>query len=342
MDAKSQADKRCFDHTVIPRFTRTRLPAARKIQDAYAGIVQNDARNALLASDAAGLLREGRTPLLLTERRDHAERLAGLLRGMADHIFLLVGTGSQKEKREKLAALREVPPEDSLVVVATGKYVGEGFDEPRLDTILLSMPISWKGTLAQYAGRLHRNYTGKQEVRIYDYVDLYVPVLERMYHKRLRGYAELGYQVKLAGDAGGASRIYDGQDYLEPFAWDLSEAAESVLIVSPFVRPSRLQMLRPALDRALASGVSVTVLTRPGEDGAALLEDWGVAVETQERLWQRWAVIDKTVVWYGGVDLLSYSAKDANALRFESADIAGEMLELRESASQPEQLSIEE
>lgn len=342
VDAKSQADKRCFDHTVIPRFTRTRLPAARKIQDAYAGIVQNDARNALLVSDAAGLLREGRTPLLLTERRDHAERLAGLLRGMADHIFLLVGTGSQKEKREKLAALREVPPEDSLVVVATGKYVGEGFDEPRLDTILLSMPISWKGTLAQYAGRLHRNYTGKQEVRIYDYVDLYVPVLERMYHKRLRGYAELGYQVKLAGDAGGASRIYDGQDYLEPFAWDLSEAAESVLIVSPFVRPSRLQMLRPALDRALASGVSVTVLTRPGEDGAALLEDWGVAVETQERLWQRWAVIDKTVVWYGGVDLLSYSAKDANALRFESADIAGEMLELRESASQPEQLSIEE
>lgn len=342
VDAKSQADKRCFDHTVIPRFTRTRLPAARKIQDAYAGIVQNDARNALLVSDAAGLLREGRTPLLLTERRDHAERLAGLLRGMADHIFLLVGTGSQKEKREKLAALREVPPEDSLVVVATGKYVGEGFDEPRLDTILLSMPISWKGTLAQYAGRLHRNYTGKQEVRIYDYVDLYVPVLERMYHKRLRGYAELGYQVKLAGDAGGASRIYDGQDYLEPFAWDLSEAAERVLIVSPFVRPSRLQMLRPALDRALASGVSVTVLTRPGEDGAALLEDWGVAVETQERLWQRWAVIDKTVVWYGGVDLLSYSAKDANALRFESADIAGEMLELRESASQPEQLSIEE
>ena len=121
VDAKSQADKRCFDHTVIPRFTRTRLPAARKIQDAYAGIVQNDARNALLVSDAAGLLREGRTPLLLTERRDHAERLAGLLRGMADHIFLLVGTGSQKEKREKLAALREVPPEDSLVVVATGK-----------------------------------------------------------------------------------------------------------------------------------------------------------------------------------------------------------------------------
>ena len=163
-----------------------------------------------------------------------------------------------------------------------------------------------------------------------------------MYRKRLRGYAELGYQVKLAGDAGGASRIYDGQDYLEPFARDLSEAAESVLIVSPFVRRSRLQMLRPALDRALASGVSITVRARPGEDGAALLEDWGVAVETQEGLWQRWAVIDKTVVWYGGVDLLSYSAKDEHALRFESADVAGEMLEPRESGGLAEQLSINE
>jgi len=163
VDAKSQADKRSFDHYAIPRFIRTRLPAVRKIQDAYAGIVNNDARNGLIISDAAGLPREGRTPLLLTERREHAERLAGRLRGMAEHIFLLVGTGSQKEKREKLSALREAPPGESLVVTATGKYVGEGFDEPRLDTILLSMPISWKGTLAQYAGRLHRSCAGKQE-----------------------------------------------------------------------------------------------------------------------------------------------------------------------------------
>lgn len=210
VDAKSQADERPFDHYVIPCFTRTRLPAARRIQDAYAGIVKSDARNGLIISDAVGLLREGRTPLILTERRDHAERLAGMLRGMAEHIFLLVGTGSQKEKREKLSALREMPAGESLVVIATGKYVGEGFDEPRLDTILLSMPISWKGTLAQYAGRLHRSYAGKQEVRIYDYMDLHVPALERMYHKRLKGYAELGYQVKPAGDDSGSCRIYGG------------------------------------------------------------------------------------------------------------------------------------
>jgi len=94
-------------------------------------------------------------------------------------------------------------------------------------------------------------------------------------------------------------------------------------------------MLRPALDKALESGVSVTARTRPGEDAVPLLESWGIAVETKEELWQRWAVIDKTVVWYGGIDYLSYSAKDANALRFESADIAGEVLELREPAGLP-------
>lgn len=342
VDAKSQAGKRSFDHYIIPRFTRTRLPAARKIQDIYAGIIKNDVRNSFIVSDAATLIQEGRTPLILTERRDHAELLAGMLQRMAEHIFLLVGTGNQKEKRAKLSALREVPVEESLVVIATGKYVGEGFDEPRLDTILLSMPISWKGTLAQYAGRLHRGYAGKQEVRIYDYVDLHIPVLERMYHKRLKGYAELGYRVKLTGSDSISSRIYDGQDYFEPFAQDLSEAVDSILIVSPFLKQSRLRMLLPALDRALQSGAKVTIRTRPGESAASILENCGVAIETQEELWQRCAVIDRTIVWYGNIDYLSYSSKEANALRFESTDIAGEVLELQVSADLPEQMCIEE
>lgn len=161
VDAKSQAEKRAFSHYVIPRFTRARSPAAENIQDIYAGIIGNESRTNQIISDAVRLIAEGRTPLLLTERKDHAVRLAEELRGKADHIFLLLGSGKQKEKREKLAALRAVPASESLAMVATGKYIGEGFDEPRLDTILLAMPVSWKGTLAQYAGRLHRNYEGK-------------------------------------------------------------------------------------------------------------------------------------------------------------------------------------
>ena len=158
----------------------------------YAGVIENHTRNELLLSDGWKLVQEGRTPILLTERKEHAVLLAGCLSDQVQNVFLLIGSEKQKDKREKLAALQNVPDDENVVVVATGKYIGEGFDSPRLDTLLLAMPISWKGTLAQYAGRLHRNYKGKQEVRIYDYVDIHVPTLERMYHKRLKGYAELG------------------------------------------------------------------------------------------------------------------------------------------------------
>lgn len=350
VDAKSQAEKRAFSHYVIPRFTRARLPAARKIQDVYAGIIGNEARTNQIISDAVRLIAEGRTPLLLTERKEHAMRLAEELQGKAEHMFLLLGSGKQKEKREKLAALRAVPAGESLAVVATGKYIGEGFDEPRLDTILLTMPVSWKGTLAQYAGRLHRNYEGKQEVRIYDYVDVHIPALERMYHKRLRGYPELGYSVKLSEQDDAASQIYDGQNYLVPFMADLRGAAKNILLVCPFLNKSRLHAILPVLEEKVTFGASVTVCTRAPESNRperretirgliARLEESGIDVKTQKDLLYRYAVIDQSVVWYGNIEYLSYSMKDANALRFESPDTAGELLELWKK--EDEQLHLE-
>jgi superfamily II DNA or RNA helicase len=100
------------------------------------------------------------------------------------------------------ARLAGIPGDEPLIIVATGKYAGEGFDYPRLDTLFLAAPVAWKGTLAQYAGRLHRNYPGKEEARIYDYADRHVPVLERMYRKRLAGYKQMGYKVIPEEDAG--------------------------------------------------------------------------------------------------------------------------------------------
>ena len=139
--------------------------------------------------DVKAAIQKGRTPLVLTTRTAHVKVLAQMLMPFADHVIQLIGADSAKEKRLALQNLQSIPTSESLVIVATGKYVGEGFDYPRLDTLFLTMPIAWKGNVEQYAGRLHREYEGKSEVCIYDYVDIRVPLCDSMYRKRLKGYA---------------------------------------------------------------------------------------------------------------------------------------------------------
>ena len=352
VDAKSQAEKRVFFHFVVPRFTRTRLPDANNIQDMYAGVVENDNRNELLVSDTVKLVREGRTPILLTERKEHAVLLADRLSEQMKNVFLLVGSDKQKDKRDKLTALQNVADDEEVVVVATGKYIGEGFDSPRLDTLLLAMPISWKGTLAQYAGRLHRNYEGKHEVRIYDYVDVHIPMLERMYHKRLKGYAELGYQVKFGAADKSVSMIYDGHSSMVPFEQDLNDAVRSIVVVSPYLQKGRIAKLLPVLQKAMDSGIGVVVYTRAAEqydpknqksvcEAIKMLEQVGVTVQTYKELQQRYAIVDESIVWYGSVDLLAFGRKDTDMLRFENPDIAGELLVLS-GETDSEQLMLED
>ena len=346
VDAKSQADKRTFSHFVIPRFTRARAPTGSSIQELYAAIVKNENRNASLVGDAVQLVREGRSPILLTERKEHAAQLAVLLKGQVQNVFLLVGSDKPKEKREKLAALQAIPASEEVVVVATGKYIGEGFDAPRLDTLLLAMPISWRGTLAQYAGRLHRNYEGKREVRIYDYVDVHIPMLERMYHKRLKGYAELGYQVKFGTSDEPVSMIYDGLTAMAAFEQDLSDAAQSIVIVSPYLQKGRVGRLLPLLQSAVSRGAKITIHTSDDDARAveiaavvASLQSAGVEVSLHKGLQQRYAVLDERIVWYGNVDFLAFGRRDTDVLRFENTDIAGELLSLTDE-SECEQLMI--
>ncbi len=139
---------------------------------------------------------EGRSPILLTERRGgHLERLAEALKDAAEHVVVLHGGVPAKQRRKALEQLAEVPAHASRLILATGRYIGEGFDDARLDTLFLAMPIAWKGTLVQYAGRLHRPHAGKQEVRIYDYLDGSMAIFQRMYEKRLRGYRAMGYAM---------------------------------------------------------------------------------------------------------------------------------------------------
>ena len=166
-----------------------------KIHDVWLKLVADEQRNQMIVGDVASALAEGRFPLILTERREHLEKLADLLKDKADFVALLYGGMRKKATREIFEKLKESPDDIRKVILATGSYIGEGFDEPRLDTLFLTMPSSFKGKIVQYAGRLHRYHKYKQEVRIYDYVDRNVSVLEKMFQKRVKTYKMLGYAI---------------------------------------------------------------------------------------------------------------------------------------------------
>jgi len=164
----------------------------------FAALAKDEARNTLIVDDVLAALEAGRNPLLLTERRDHLEYLASCFKGAARNITVLRGGMTAADRRTAEASL-SAPEGNERLILATGRYLGEGFDDSRLDTLFLAMPISWKGTLAQYVGRLHRDHADKKEVVVYDYVDAEVPVLARMAAKRQAGYRALGYRQRSAG-----------------------------------------------------------------------------------------------------------------------------------------------
>lgn len=196
VDARSQAARRPLDHRLIIRetaFGRDRAVSVDRIQPLYAELATDEDRNRLILDDVRNALAEGRSPILLTERKDHLEFLAADLHDVVHHVVVLQGGMTPTERRAATAALAAVPDAEPRLIIATGRYIGEGFDDARLDTLFLTMPVSWKGTLVQYAGRLHRLHPGKTEVRIYDYVDRDVPMLARMFEKRMRGYRSIGY-----------------------------------------------------------------------------------------------------------------------------------------------------
>ena len=199
--AKAQARQRPFAHRAILRPTAFQLPEDFEkerppIQHVYAALAEDDARNDLIFDDVLSALEAGRSPLVLTARKDHAQHLAERLVRFARNVLFFRGGMGVKQRCALMRRLEEVPDTEERVLVATGRYIGEGFDDARLDTLFLAMPVSWRGTLAQYVGRLHRLHPAKREVLVYDYVDEGVPTLRRMTQKRIRGYCSLGYAVE--------------------------------------------------------------------------------------------------------------------------------------------------
>ena len=205
VDAKKQAASRPFSQRVVLRRTafhsaRLATDTAPSIQGLYALIAQDEKRNAMIFEDVLSALEAGRSPVIITERKDHLQAIAERLSKFAKNVIVLKGGMTAKQRGQAKNALEAIPDEAERVIVATGRYLGEGFDDARLDTLFLTMPISWRGTLAQYAGRLHRLHAAKREVIIYDYVDQDEPMLAKMAGRRLAGYSALGYRVSESED----------------------------------------------------------------------------------------------------------------------------------------------
>jgi superfamily II DNA or RNA helicase len=201
VDARVQAAERGIHHRARDRLTRFELPAALvsverpSIPAIYAALAQDIARNDLIFDDVLKSLEAKRSPIVLTERKDHLDYLQKRFSPFVRNLVVLRGGMSAKDRKAASVALN-VSDNDERLILATGRYVGEGFDDSRLDTLFLTMPIAWRGTLAQYAGRLHREHDGKKDVLVVDYVDQAVPVLARMAAKRRAGYRALGYMIE--------------------------------------------------------------------------------------------------------------------------------------------------
>lgn len=207
IDARQEAAARPFEHQVVLTNTTFRVRPAEPepgIEEIYSQLAADEDRTALIVTDVLSAVQDGRSPLVLTERTEHLDRLAALLDGHFQHVLVLRGGMSARERKRVAASLKSIPGEESRVLVATGRYIGEGFDDARLDTLFLVLPVSWRGTIQQYAGRLHRVHASKRIVQVFDYIDVGVPMLLAMHKKRLRGYKEIGYSV--AGEAGRGSR----------------------------------------------------------------------------------------------------------------------------------------
>ena len=342
--AKERAMKQGIGHYVYPRFTRMvdLFPSdARHISELYRLIVDSELRNMQIVADAVDCVKKGRTPVVMTKYREHAEMLYALLQGMADHVFLLQGGKSLKaraELREKMAA---VGRDESMIMVATGQYIGEGFNYPRLDTMLLAMPISFEGNVEQYAGRLNRDYEGKKDVIIFDYIDQHIPVLQRMYHRRLRTYKKIGFEVctEVMDKQEVSNSIFDSIGYWEVFEKDVFSASKSIVISSPFLSSRKVEWLVSQSEMLQRKGITITVLSLSPEaypeDGrehhAELLKrltSAGICVKTQSHCHERYAVIDQSLVWYGSMNILSRGRENDSLMRIVSPEIAAELLEM--------------
>lgn len=344
--SKERAKAQGIAHLVYPRFTRTVPPRGVTTErmhpnEAYEIIRNNELRDEQIISDVKSCIAAGRTPVVLSKYKDHSERLYERLKEYADKVFLMTGNNSKKEHRAILAQLSQVESEETLILVATGKLIGEGFDFPRLDTLIMATPVSFRGVVEQYAGRLNRDYEGKESVIVYDYVDSHIPMFDGMYAKRLKAYKQIGYEVYsgIKSDKQEANAIFDSDTYERVYRKDLIEAQKNIVISSPAISGIKVSQLIDLLKERLSQGVQITIVTwDPDSYGYGDSAYWmqlhdemrqnGIYIKTAEDSCEHFAIIDSEIIWYGSMNLLAKITAEDSMMRVESREIAAELMEI--------------
>ncbi|MBD5320196.1 MAG: DEAD/DEAH box helicase family protein [Bacteroides sp.] len=334
VDSKIQQESQSFRRLLIPRFSPYR-PIDNLDGKNYAQVCQalslDEGRNKMIIDDVKDALSKGRSPIILTARTAHVDLLAQECEGICQNVIRLVGNDSTKMKRAAMERLSEIPDSESLVVVATGKYVGEGFNLPRLDTLMLALPVSWKGLIAQYAGRLHRDFEGKEEVRIYDYIDLRLPICDAMYRKRIQGYKSIGYSISVGNEGlfsdSKADAIYGIPNFERVFHNDIASAKRSIVISTIRLRWNRLPRIIDLLAASVQRGVNITIIIAEVGYQEESLRQMGFSILHRPECKMQAAIIDQHIGWYGSVNLIGKSIEDATSIRLDSSDFTSSLFD---------------
>ena len=314
----------------------------KKKRNSVIGVLHGN-KNTLtgIIDDVITCVARKQTPVILTRFKEHAKFLHDALKEKADHVFLLYGDNSDKENAEIRVKLKQIPENESLILVATGQKIGEGFDFPRLDVLMLAAPVSFEGRLEQYVGRLNRDYVGKEAVYVYDYIDSHVRYFDKMYAKRLRTYRKTGFSIwtQESQPKQLVNAIFDSVNYTEKFEQDIVESEKMVVISSPDIRQDKIDRFLLLIKKRQEVGVKVTVITTDPEDITYGKSDVcheliramqlvGINVITRTEVEECFAVIDDEIVWHGGMNLLGKADVWDNLMRIRNSQVATELLEI--------------
>lgn len=342
-ESMKRAMEQSFSHSVYPRFTTVVNTSDHELslQDANQFIKLHKDRQEMICKDVIQVLSKHHTPLVLGKFVDQCKDLYERLQGKADHVFLLVGNKAKKDKEEILYRLNVIPDHESIILIATIQLAGEGFDFPRADTIMLATPISYEGLTAQVIGRITRDYEGKQSSIVYDYIDIHIPVFERMSHKRFTTYKKNGFHIvsSLYVPTKSEQSFFDADHYQSLYDDDLLHANKEIVISSAMLSKSSVmhytELFKPIMER----GVIITLLCldphqckgeqqERQEQYIAMLKQSGIIVNVYSCINVRYCVIDQELIWYGDMNLLSNIKKDQVMLRYSDSHSASELLEL--------------